>query len=254
MFRFRWGNMRRLSALLFALSVMAFAVDGPVPFVPSVEGDFAPEGFVGFRSSPARKASPGFALAAFGVLEGEADIDEFSWAAYGDLGNERWRLAFVGAYHGLDSLYRQSYSELDGSATFGWFTLGSAYGFSMEWIPGSSKWARHRIKAGVLARWRDFSFGVATFAFTDESAEFGAGVHWNPEGHFSLFAEGERRGFRVGNSLKFEHGRMDVLYGFPDFSFSAMATVFWGGWFAGGAVGSGGLPFWGAFSGKNLVK
>lgn len=246
--------MRRLLALLCALSVVAWGFDGPVPFVYSVAGDFAPKGFVGFYSSPARVASPGFALGAFGILGGESDVDEFSWSASGDLGNERWRIAFLSAYHGLDSLYRQSYSEFDVSATLGWLTLGSAYGFSMDWLPGGAKWARHRSKAGVLVRWRDFSFGGAVSSYTDEIVEFGGGVHWQPKGHFSFFVEGVRRGVRVGNSLKFEHGEMDVLYGFPDFSFSAMATFFWGGWFAGGALGSGEVPFWGAFSGKKLTK
>lgn len=246
--------MRRLSVLLFALNVASWAVGGPVPFAPSVQGDFAEEGFAGFYSSPARLASPGFALAAFGVLGSESDVDEFAWAAYGDLGNNRWRLAFLGSYHGLDSLYRQSYSELDASTTLSWFTLGGAYGFSMEWIPGDGKWARHRYKVGALARWREFSLGGAAYGFTDEPVELGGGVHWNPEGHFSVFVEGNRRGVLIGNALKFVHGRIDVLYGFPDFSFSTMLSFYWGGWFAGGAFGSGGIPLWGAFSGKKLQK
>lgn len=246
--------MRRLSALLFALSVGSWALDGPAPFVASVEGDFAPQGFAGFYSSPARKASPGFAFAYYRIPGGKEDVDEFSWAAYGDMGSERWRLAFLEAFHGLDSLYRQSYSELDASASLGAFTLGGAYGFSAEWIPGGGKWARHRYKAGGLARWREISLGVAVYGFTDESADVGAGIHWNPEGRFLLFAEGARQGVRVGNALSFGHGRIDVLYGFPDFSFSAMVTLFWDGWFAGGAVGSGRVPFWGAFSGKKLAK
>lgn len=246
--------MRRLLALLFALSVAAWAVDGAVPFAPSVEGSFAAEGFAGFYASPARIASPGFGLGFFRVLDKVTDVDEFSAAAYGEMGSERWRLSFFEALHGLDSLYRQSYSELDIALVFGWLAFGGAYGLSMEWIPGDCKWARHRYKAGALALWRDFSFGVAVYGFTDEFVELGGGVHWKPDGHFSVFVEGDVNGFRVGNAVRFEHGEIAVLYGFPSFSVSVAVNFYWRGWFAGASIGSGDLPVWGVFSGKRLKK
>lgn len=246
--------MRRLLALLFVLDALSWAVGGPVPFVPSVEGDYAPEGFAGFYSTPARKPSPGFAVGFFRGLGDAVEIEEFAVSAHGEVEAGLFRLSFLEVYHGLDSLFRQSYSELDVSAAFSAFSLGCAYGLSMEWLPGDAKWVRHRYKAGALALWRGFSFGAAVYGFTDEPVGFGGGVHWNPGGRFSAFAEGSGNGVFAGNSVRFEHAAVSVLYGFPDFSVSLRVDFRLGGWFAGGVLGSGDLPVWGVFSGKKLVK
>lgn len=250
--------MRRSWVLWLGLSAQLWAIGGPVPFVPTVRGDLAPRGFPGFYSSPARTAAPGFALAA---VRDMGDVDEFAYAGYGEAGAGPLRLAFFSTFHGLDSLYRQSYSELQTSlpveTPVGLFILGAAYGLSMEWLPGDEKWARHRYKGGALFLWRDFAVGGTVYGFTDGMDGYvdgRGGVHWEPQGSFSFFLEADRSLVWLGNGIRFRYAGLDFRYGFPDFSVSLLLCVYWEGWFAGGLSGSGGVPLMGFFSGKTFVK
>lgn len=243
--------MRRSLALWLGLSVNLCAAGGAVPFVPTVRGDLAPAGFPGFYTSPARTAAPGFALSA---VYGAGDVDEFAYAGFGEVGAGPLRLAVFSAFHGLDSLYRQSYSELQASIPVRMFVLGAAYGLSMEWLPGAEKWARHRYKGGAMFLWRDFAVGGVVYGFTDESVDGRGGVHWEPQGNFSLFLEADRNSVWLGNGIRFKYGEARFRYGFPDFAVSLLFSVCWEGWFAGMVAGSGGIPVLGAFSGKRLAK
>ncbi len=243
--------MRRSWALWLGLSVNLWAAGGAVPFVPTVRGDFALDGFPGFYTSPARTTVPGFALSA---VYGAGDVDEFAYAGYGVVDAGPLCLAVFSAFHGLDSLYRQSYSELQASLPVRMFVLGAAYGLSMEWLPGAEKWARHRYKAGATLLWRDFSLGGMANGFTDELVDVRGGVHWVPQGAFSFFLEADRHSVWLGNGIRFRYGEAHFRYGFPDFSVSLLFSARWEGWFAGMMAGSGGVPVLGAFSGKRLAK
>jgi len=243
--------MRRSWALWLGLSVNLWAAGGAVPFVPTVRGDLAPSGFPGFYTSPARLVAPGFALSA---VYGTGDVDEYAYAGYGEVGAGPLRLAFFSAFHGLDSLYRQSYSELQTSLPVGMFVLGAAYGLSMEWLPGAERWARHRYKAGAMFLWRDFAVGAMAHGFTDERVDARGGLHWEPDGSFSFFLEADRNSVWIGNGVRFRHGEVHFRYGFPDFTVSVLLCASWEGWFAGMVAGSGGVPVLGAFSGKRLAK
>ena len=258
MFRFRWGTMRRSWVLWLGLSAQLWAIGGPVPFVPTVQGDLSPSGLPGFFSSPARTSAPGFAIAAVHDAE---NVEEFVYAGYGEVGIGPLRLAFFSSFHGLDSLYRQSYSELQSSlpveSFMGSFVLGAAYGLSMEWLPGAEKWVRHRYKGGALFLWRDFAVGGTVYGFSDDMDGYVAGrggLHWEPQGSFSFFLEADRSSVWLGNGIRFRYGDMHFRYEFPDFSVSLLFSACWEGWFAGMAAGSGNVPILGAFSGKRLAK
>ena len=246
--------MRRLLALWLGLSVALWAAGGSVPFVPTVRGDLAPAGFPGFYTSPARTAASGFALSA---VYGAGDVDELVYSGYGEVGAGPFRLAVFSAFHGLDSLYRQSYSELQASLPVRMFVLGAAYGLSMEWLPGAEKWARHRYKAGAMFLWRDFSIGAMAYGFTDGMDGYvngRGGLHWEPQGNFSFFLEADRNSVWIGNGIRFRYGEARFRYGFPDFAVSVLFNASWDGWFAGMVAGSGGAPVLGAFLGKRLAK
>lgn len=243
--------MRRSWALWLGLSVNLWAAGGAVPFVPTVRGDLAPSGFPGFYTSPARRAAPGFA---FSAVYGAGDVDEFAYAGYGEVGAGPFRLSVFSAFHGLDSLYRQSYSELQASLPVRMFVLGAAYGLSMEWLPGAEKWARHRYKAGAMFLWRDFSLDGMAYGFTDELVDVRGGVHWVPQGAFSFYLEADRSSVWLGNGIRFRYGEMHFRYGFPEFSVSLLFSACWEGWFAGMVAGSGNVSVLGAFSGKRLAK
>lgn len=242
----------------------AFAVSSPVPFVPQIQGAISPYGFSGFYDSPARYALNGFGFSGFGVLglgssESSENVDQYAFAAFGDVGREWFRVGFYSSYLMMDSLYRQSYSELDMAWTTSVLVLGGGYGYSLEWIPrsgnlGGDKWGRHRYKAGALLAWSDFFFGATACAFVGDVPDVRGGIHWIPQGRFSAFVEVDRNGAFVGNSVRFSHGNLRFAYRFPDFSVAVAASVNFGGWHGGASCAPGTVPVLGAFLGKMLEK
>lgn len=243
--------MRRLLVLLFGLSAFALAFENASPFVVPVQGALSPYGFSGYIVSPARFSSPGFALSAYRTI---GEVDQYVLGAFGDIGLGRYRIVFFSAFQGLDSLYRQSYSEIDASWTCDFLALGAGYGFSLEWIPGVGKWTRHRYKGGVLVLWRDFALGASAMGYTGDFPDIRGGVHWLPRGSFSAFAESDGEYVWFGNGVRFRYGEVHVSYRFPDFAVTVEVSFLVRGWFGGAYAGPGKIPVWGVYSGKTLAN
>lgn len=246
--------MRLFKVSLFVLSFCMYAfayVDGPVPFVQSMEGDVSREGSPGYYSSPARFAKDEIAVSLWNVF---GSTEEMAYAALGVFGISSFRGAFYYVFSNLDSLYRLSYMEIELAKNWDCLSLGVAYGFSMEWFPRNVMWARHRYKVGILWALESFCIGAEIFGYTDENPSFKGGLHFSPEGRFSSFVEFDRHNAYVGNEARLKYGSMAVVFRFPSFSMSASVTLDIGGWFVGAEGSMGNLQNGGFYAGKTSTK
>lgn len=207
--------------LFCALAVPVFAAEGHASFAASLGGNMAPVGLPGFESSPARLSEPSFG--AFGYWA--SDVDEWSLGAMGEMMLHSHRMAFVYLFHAMDSLYRSSYSELQFAWNRNWLVLGVAYGLDINWIPGADLWTRHRMKAAVDLKWRDFHFAGMLKRYTDDRLEEKLGFFWDGNENVRLFAESDFEVLMLGFDFLWKQFSLRTSYRFPSFSVAVSVNL-----------------------------
>ncbi|MCQ2097064.1 MAG: hypothetical protein MJY87_03860 [Fibrobacter sp.] len=205
----------------------AFAVDSPVVFVQPSSGNLDVSGAGGFLSTPARRSNPSIYVACFLAR----DVEEYSCSGGGEFRWKESRFAFFSSLHGLDSLYMQSYSEMDISYDLKFLLVGLGYGFSMEWIPGEDQWYRHRLKMGGTYIGDRTYWGVAVSGWLPGKNTgnwiVGGGVWVRDWGR--AFLEWNDGSLLVGSSVKWKWLEVRTSYAFPDFGVSLALSVSLGG-------------------------
>ena len=248
-------KLRRLAAtlLLAGLFSQAFCFDAPVAFV----ADFgcAPEGLPGWNSTPARWANPAFGIS--GYMRSDAP-EEWVLSAAGEWGNPHYRVAFLYGYYALDSLFRESGASLEASFSRWFLVAGLGFGGITQWVPGDDAWLRYRLKFGLSAQVRSFTFAAWWSAFTDELREYPrAGVFWGASRAFAAYLGTDMQTVTVGTSLRFAWGSIETSYGFPGFALTFGVSLGLSGYELGARHGTGGaLPayngFWASKSFKKM--
>ena len=222
-----------LVVLLAVLVAQTFAFDGRASFASLSAGGLSPMGLGGYHSTPARFADPSYGTSFYWM----EDVDEFSWILSLDFGNESYRVGAFASYASMDSLYRNTYWEFAFAKTWTQLAVGVGYGLDMEWIPGESLWARHRLKAGVDYGWRQVHFAAMLSGFTDEGVSPMVGVHWISDESVRAFAECDFDYLYVGASFRWKYFDVSTSYRFPDFAVAVEFSYRWehyGGSFAHG--------------------
>ena len=213
-----------LLALLCWPAVSLYAADGRAPFASLLAGGLSPVGLGGYNSTPARFADPAYGTAFYWMDE----VDAFSWSLSLDFGNESYRVGAFASYASMDSLYRSTYWEFAFAKTWAHFAVGAGYGLDVEWIPGESLWARHRLKVGADYGWRQVHLAGMLSGFTDEGVSPMVGVHWISEEALRAFAESDLDYLYVGAEFRWKFMDICTSYRFPDFAVAVEFSVRWG--------------------------
>ena len=234
--------VRSLSVVLL-MGVFTFGMDSPVPFAKN--GVVSPLGLAGWYSSPARLGEPSFGFSYWNVPEVN---DEWAMSAAGEWGDSIYRLAFFYYYSEMDSLFREHYGELDASRGLGSVVIGTGYGTLLGWVPGETRWIRHRLKLGAGLQLGNFYGSLWAMGFTDEAWEGMGGVFWRPTEVFSLSVESDGKSIGLGHVFFFKFGTLSSFYTFPRFCVGVelvlnLKYVEWGGThgFGNGNLGWNGL-------------
>lgn len=219
--------------------------------------------------NPAQVADPGFEVAYAQVPAVSLSVvgvgGEFGWGHSGDY--DRYRLAFLGSYLEMDSLYRQVYSEWDFSVAslskdcVG-FVAGVGYGLSIDWVPkgddfAGESWTSNRYKAGATLVRSPLSLSAMLSLLNHDSYfEFDYALALRFEGsRIGAFVEFDGKSLNVGDYLKFEHFAIYSVYRFPDFAMSVSIVFSIGNWNFSGAYGNAGsLWDWFGFSISKSVR
>lgn len=201
----------------------------------SAENSLALTGVPRYESSPARASSPAFGFwygNLFGVEDGRV-------GAGGELGGKNIRVGFLSEYNYLDSIYSQSYSEMDLGYSLWLFNLGLAYGFSMEWIPAENMLIRHRYKLGVSFAWKEFYLGGMLFGWFDDvkNSGFLVGGGLNVGGAVDFFFEWNGNFLDIGANVMVKNVRLSSAYRFPGFGATFSLSIFIDQWLLEGAYG-----------------
>ena len=250
-------KLRRACAPLFLAGFFsqAFAYDVPVPLA----GDFggSPEGLPGWNSTPARFAAPAFGVSGYSRSLEDDFLGEWTLSAAGEWGNPHYRMAFLYSYYALDSLFRESGASLEASFSRWFLVAGLGFGSITQWVPGDAAWLRYRVKAGLSARVRSFTFLAWWLAYTDEMRKAPrVGVFWDASRSFSAYLGTDMDVVSVGTSLRFAWGSVETSYTFPGFALSFGVSLAFDGYALGGKYGTGGgIPAWnGVWASKSFKK
>ena len=227
-------DMARKIGMLFVilLLTMAYAAapcnasEGRAPFASLLAGGLSSKGLGGFYSTPARYAEPAYGLAYYWMDE----VDVYSWNLSLEFGNEAYRVGAFVAYESMDSLYRNSYSEISFAETWARFAVGMGYGLNMEWIPGDALWTRHRLKIGADYLWRQVAVSGMLSGFVDEDVSHVSpviGVHWNSDESVTAFVECDFDYLYVGASFRWKFLEVGTSYRFPDFAVAMQLSLRW---------------------------
>ena len=212
--------------VMLLAAVPIFASEGHASFAALLAGGLSPVGLHGYNSSPAR-----FAQTAYGVsYYWMDDVDELSWNLSLEFGNEFYRVGAFVCYHLMDSLYRNSYSEISLAKTWTRMALGASYGIDMSWIPRNAFWVRHRLKFGAGYVFRQVYFSGMLFGFTDERIKPAVGVHWMSDESISAFAESDFENLYVGAGFRWNFFEICTSYRFPDFAVAVQLSFKWEKW------------------------
>lgn len=187
---------------------------------------------------------------------GEKSVDVDYHQAFG-----RWK---IGLYQGgfsyrfvrLDSLYRQSFAELDNACLWRYGGLGIAYGVSTEWLDDGAFWNRHHYSLGALGRYRDISLKVWAEGFVGESPLWLSSIFFSPVEQLSLFAETSGKWVLLGYSLSYSFVRLESMFRGPGFAVALGVSFSLGGWNVGGSRGFSGqeLGWNGLWFSRSIVK
>ncbi len=216
-------SVRKFAAcvLLSLMLAVDAAAEGRVPFASTLGGFMSPTGLPGYRSTPARTSEPAFGIEGYWL----SDVDEWALLAAGEMQLYSSRLSFFYMFHALDSIYRDSYSELQFSWHRNWLVLGGAYGVEIDWMPGKSVWARHRYKFAVDLCWRSFHFEGMLDGFTDSRLDGNVGIFWEGGENARLFAESGFEKLALGFDFLWKNFSLKTSYRFPDFAVAVSVNV-----------------------------
>ena len=190
------------------------AAEGHASFASLLAGGLSPVGLGGYYSTPARYADPSYSLSYYWMDE----VDESSWNLSLEFGSDVYRVGAFVAYHSMDSLYRNLYSEFSYARSWNRFVFGVSYGLDMEWVPGGEFWSRHRFKLGLNYKWREIHLAALLSGFTDEGVTPMVGVHWMTDETISAFAECDFDYLYVGAKFRWKFAEISTSYRFPDFA------------------------------------
>lgn len=193
-----------------------------------LENSLALSGLPQYGSSPARSLQPAFGLR----FESLGNLSQQRYEAAGELGKGLFRAGFVFDHVVMDSLYRNSYSELDLGYSFAWFRAGAGYGASMEWIPGGDLWVRHRFKIGTAFEWRQMYIGGLLDGWFDDIKEIGFLVGGGAKvgDSFDLFLQWNGSLLDVGLNVMIGTVRVSSIYQFPGFGAEFSIGFSWNKW------------------------
>lgn len=171
---------------------------------------------------------PGFGF----YYQSKVGVEESRHGVQGTFGKVL-QVVFVSEYGLLDSIYRQSFSEIDVSYRRGFALLGLGYGLSMEWDHRGDFWTRHRYRLGGTFSWRELYLGGMVAGWTDELGDraevlLGGGVVTGEMLEFHFQWDGSL--VELGSSINFTHCRLDMSYVFPGFGLSISLHFFWDTW------------------------
>jgi hypothetical protein len=221
LFARKWFGCVWVLPIVLLLVAQGMASEGRASLASLLSGVTSPKGLGGFYSSPAR-----FAEGAYGVsYYWMDDVDEISWNLSLDFGSDAYRVGAFVSYQSMDSLYRNSYSEVSFAKTWAHAAVGMSYGLDMEWIPGSDFWARHRFKWGIDYCWRKISVAGLLSGFLDEGVSPTVGVHWDSDDAIAAFAESDFDYLYVGAVFRWKFLDFVTCYRFPDFAVAIQLSV-----------------------------
>jgi len=198
--------------------------------------DVSPIGLLTFNSTPARLAEPAFGVSYYGLPE----TSQWGASVAGEFGNSRYRVATMGAYCLMDSIYRMVYGEWDFSLNREFWVVGAGYGLPIEWVPGDGAWTRHRYKVGTTLLYRRMSFsamGWNYFSDPVQSLRYLVGFYIKSENGFDAFVQWDGRLAAIGTTLFFKHLSLSSTYRFPGFALAMSLDFYWNSWSLEGSVG-----------------
>ncbi|MBR5412636.1 MAG: hypothetical protein IK114_06285 [Fibrobacter sp.] len=237
--------MKGVLLLMVWMASLALAMDFPGEFVQNPGGSLALAGLPGYRSSPARYLGEG-EIAGFGLAYARVPEASLQVAgAAGEMGLGHFRIAFLGSYAEMDTLYRQVYSEVETAVAHSWIVGGLGYGVSVDILPGQESWTCNRYKAGLALMKKPLSISGLGSLVNQGSffhVDYGASLRFDGA-RFGAFVEYDGESFDVGNYLKFEHLSVISAYRFPEFAVSVSLVLSIGNWAVSGAYGSA-YPIW----------
>ncbi len=160
-------------------------------------------------------------------------VDEFICGAGGKIDRPSLSFSFSSSYHQMDSLYVQSYSEMNFVYKRNYLLWNVGYGLSMEWIPGESLWNRHRYKLGGMWLAESFYLSALTEGWLSASEktfqwELMGGLRSNRFGE--VFALWNGQSIKVGNEVFWKYFSIGTSYIFPDFEISVQVSIYLGRW------------------------
>ena len=202
-----------LFAMLWAVTSL-FAAEGQASFASLLAGGLSPVGLGGYHSSPARFAETSYGVSYYWM----DDVEELSWNLSLEFGNDFYRVGAFVCYHSMDSLYRNSYSEISFAKTWARLSLGASYGLDMEWIPDDAFWARHRIKFGAGYVFRQVYLSGMLVGWAGETPTPALGIHWISDESIAAFAETDFQNLYVGADFRWNFFEISTSYRFPDFA------------------------------------
>lgn len=204
-------------------------------FSLAVENTLFLTGVPRYDITPTQELIPSFGF----WFESMGDVPKMDFGAGGEFGREKLRVGFLEEYRLLDSIYRQSYSEVNLGYSFPQFSLGAGYGFSMEWIPAGELWIRHRYKLGVSLTWRQLYLGGMLSGWFDDvrNSEFLLGGALNVGEQFKFYGEWDGSFFAVGANVIIKSVELTSAYRFPGFGAAFSISFSVDSWLFGGSYG-----------------
>lgn len=232
--------MKTFFWVLFLFVVQSFAFDASGSFVQSYGGHLSVMGLPGFYSTPARIAAPAFGINASYL----SSTDQASAGVAGEIGDSLYRVAFLGGFESMDSIYRRVYTEWDLAFRLRCIVLGAGYGLSVEWIPAEESWVQHRYKAGGSLLFGQMSLSAMAWNYSSDPISYGRyllGLSVKPGNDFDGFVEWNGSSVFMGTSVQFGFVCLTTAYRMPGFSVVFALEFSFGPWSVNGYYGKMGL-------------